>query len=92
MIISFLALFFTYSNGYSERVLKNKINLTNQKIEEFEQDVKNNENIVINNYLEYEKDYSTKTSKVSLKVSNKIENIVDLGIKFIFRKLGNMVE
>ena len=91
-IISFLGLFFAYSNGYSENMRRNKINLTNEKIEEFENDVMSGENISINDYLDDDKDYSTKTSKASLKVSSKIENIVDYSIKFIFRKLGNMVE
>ena len=92
LIISFLVLFFAYSNGYSESMKRNKMNLTNEKIEEFENDVLSGENISINNYLTSDKDYSTKTSKASLKVSSKLENIVDYSIKFIFRKLGDMVE
>lgn len=92
IIIMFLSLFFIYSNGYSEKILQDKISLTNEKIEEFENDILNQENILINNYLEEEIDYSTKTSKVSLKISNKIEKIVNSSIKFIFKKLGNMIE
>ena len=92
LIFAFLGLFFIYSNGYQESILKNKINLTNEKIEEFEKDVLNGDDILLENYFEDEKDYSTKTSKFSLKISSKIETIFDSGIKFIFRKLGNMIE
>lgn len=92
LILGFLGLYFAYSNGYQESLRKNKVNLTNEKIEKFESDVLNNNDILLENYFESEKDYSTKTSKVSLKVSSKIENIIDSGIKFIFRKLGNMIE
>lgn len=92
LILSFLGLFFAYSNGYSEAMKSNKVNLTNQKIEEFEEDILNGENISINDYLETEKTYSTRSTKASLNLSNKLENIVDSSIKFIFRKIGNMVE
>lgn len=92
IIIGFLGLFFAYSNGYYEKMQGDKMVLTNQMIEEFEEDVLNGENVTIESYLKEEKDYSTNTSKASLKLSNKIENIVDSGIKFIFRKLSNMVE
>ena len=92
IIIGFLGLFFAYSNGYYEKMQGDKMILTNQMIEEFEQDILNGEDIKLESYLKNDKDYSTNTSKASLKISNKIENIVDSGIKFIFRKLGNIVE
>lgn len=92
IIIGFLGLFFAYSNGYYEKMQGDKTILTNQMIEEFEKDVLNGENVTIESYLKEEKDYSTNTSRASLKLSNKIESIVDSGIKFIFRKLSNMVE
>lgn len=92
LIISFLGLFFAYSNGYYEKMQGDKMILTNKMIEEFEKDVLNGENVTIESYLKEEKDYSTNTSKVSLKISSKIENIVDSGIKFVFRRLGNMIE
>ena len=92
LIISFLGLFFVYSNGYHERLLNNKVNLTTENIEKFENDVLNGNNILLESYFDEEKDYSTKTSRASLKISNKIESIVDSGIKFIFKKLSNMIE
>lgn len=92
LILGFLGLYFAYSNGYQESLRKSKVNLTNEKIEMFENDILNGSNILLESYLENEKNYSTKTSKISLKISSKIENTVDLGIKFIFKKLGNMLE
>ena len=61
-------------------------------IEEFENDILEGNDISLENYLTNNKDLSTKTSNFSLKISSKLENIVDNSIKFIFRKLSNMVE
>lgn len=92
LIVSFLGLYFAYSNGYYERSLNNKVLLTNEKIEQFEKDLKNNKNISLNDYIKEEKSYATKTSNMSLKISTKLENILTGGIKFIFKKIGNMIE
>ena len=91
-IISFLALFFVYQNGYYENITREKISLTNQKIEEFEEDIKDKKDISLETYLEKEKNYATKTSKITLNVSNKLENIIDSSIKFIFKKISQAVE
>ena len=66
--------------------------LTNEKIEQFEKDLQAGKDISLENYQEEEKDYTTKTSKMSLKVSSKLENIISYSIKFIFRKLGSAIE
>ena len=72
--------------------MKDKINLTNQAIEKFEEDIKDGKDVLLEDYLQNEKSYSTKTSTASLKVSNKLENIISNGIKYIFRKISNVVE
>jgi len=92
LIIAFLGLYFAYSNGYSEKIIGDKVVLTNEMIEEFENDILEGNDISLENYLTNNKDLSTKTSNFSLKISSKLENIVDNSIKFIFRKLSNMVE
>ena len=92
LIVLFLALFYSYQNGYYEKYTRDKINLTNQKIEEFENDILEGKDITLSDYIEDEKKYETKTGSVSLKVSNKVENIISKGIKFVFRKISAMVE
>ena len=92
LIIIFLGLYFSYQNGYYESIKRDKINLTNQSIEKFEQDVKDGNDITISDYLEEEKNYATKASNISLKVSHKLENIIDTSIKYIFRKISSVVE
>ena len=69
-----------------------KVSLTNKQIEEFEEALMNGEEISLDTYKLDNIDYSTNTSKLSLKVSNSFENIVNSGIKFIFRKISNVIE
>lgn len=92
LIVSFLGLYFAYINGYSDKIINDKVTMTNQKIEEFEQDILNGEEILLESYLDVENNYSTKASNMSLKLSSKIENIIDSSIKFIFRKISGVVE
>ena len=92
IIVSFLGLFFAYKNGYYEKSINKGIKLTNQKIKEFEKDLQDGKNITIDSYLEKEPSYATKASKLSLKDSARIEGLITESIKFIFRKLGNIIE
>ena len=92
LIVCFLGLFYAYSNGYYEKKQNDKVLLTNEMIEKFEQDIKDGRDVTIDSYLKEEPDYSTKTTKLSLKLSNKAENLIDGAIKFIFQKLGSVVE
>ena len=92
IIIIFLCLYFSYQNGYYERIIRDKITLTNVRIEEFEQDIKDGKDVTIEDYLDEEIDYSTKMGNASLKVGEKLENIINEGIKYIFKKISNVVE
>ena len=92
IIIIFLCLFYAYQNGYYEKYTRDKINLTNEYIEKFEQDVLDGKDITLENYLEQDKNYSTKISNISLKMSNKLEKIINSGIKYIFKKISSVVE
>ena len=92
VIIIFLGLYFAYQNGYYEKITRDKIMLTNKQIEKFEEDIINGKDVTIDDYVEETKDYSTKTSKMSLSLSGKIENVFDKGIKYLFRKIAKVVE
>ena len=92
LIIIFLALYYSYQNGYYDKYMRDKIKLTNEKIEEFENDILDGKDITIENYLIRETSYETKTGEASLKVSNKLETIISKGIKFLFKKISKMIE
>ena len=92
LIILFLGLYFSYQNGYYDKYMRDKINLTNQNIERFEKDIIDGRDVSIEDYIEENKNYDTKISNLSLKVSNKLENIISKGIKYIFNKISNVIE
>ncbi|MBR3661241.1 MAG: hypothetical protein IKN63_05030 [Bacilli bacterium] len=92
LIIIFLALFYAYQNGYYEKYSRDKINLTNKNIEQFEKDILDGKDVSIEDYLEEEKSYETKTGSISLKISSKLENTINKGIKLIFKKISKFVE
>ena len=92
LIVSFLGLYYAYSNGYYEKQAKDKILMTNENIEKFEQDLKDGKVLSLEDYEVKKEDYSTKTSKFSLNISSKATKLVDSAIKYIFKKLGNVVE
>ncbi len=92
LVIGFLGLYFAYNNGYYEKKQQDKITLTNEMIEKFEDDIKEGKDVTIESYFEEEPDYSTKASRFSLEISNKASSFVDSAIKFVFNKLGNVIE
>ena len=63
LFISFLVLYFAQAGGYYENLNNKKATLTEEKIKEFEEDVKNGEEIRVENYVvNMEKDYSNNVS------------------------------
>ena len=73
--------------------MQEKTILTNEKIKEFEIDVKNNENIDIKNYLTYEEvDYTNKLSNLMYEVSNKGTKATRKLIKALFKRLSYLLE
>ena len=81
-----------YQNGYYDTLTRNKIILTNEQIEKFEQDIIDGKDVTLDSYVENSKNYSTKIGNVSLNLSNKIENALNKLIKYIFRKISSVVE
>lgn len=81
LFIVYVALFISVENGYYERQNAKTTVLTEEKIKEFEQDIKDNKKVDIKDYLEEEhKDYSSPASKFAVKLSNGIEKIMTKGI------------
>ena len=94
IVCLFLIFIFFYAltnSGYYESNLSKKTILTDQKIREFERDVKQGKVINIDNYYtETKKDYSSLTSKIgkniTIKLSKGLEKIFDSSSR-ILKKL-----
>ena len=98
IIIILILLLYTTSyiiseTGYYEYNKRQQTIITNDKIKEFEEDVKNNENIDIKNYLnEKEINYSNKVTNLVYNISSYSNDIANKIIKSFFKKIGSFVE
>lgn len=93
IIVVYICAYYTANSGYYEYHLQEKTYLTNEKIKEFESDVKNNENIDVKDYLVYsEIDYTNKFTNLVYKMSDNGNEIARKVIKAIFKKLSYLVE
>lgn len=78
---SYLALLFAYSNGYYEYKSYNKMIVTKEAMERFEEDVKDGKNIEINEYItDTYKDYSSTFSKLGAKTGEFLEDVFTDGL------------
>ena len=91
---------FGYSNqrklmdqsGYSIGSVNKSIGiLTEEKIKEYEEDLKKGSNISKKNYIITKNNYDNSSSRFILRVSKKIEKGFDKTIKFIFKKLSQTI-
>jgi len=91
--IIFISSYLIADSGYYEYTIKQKTKIINEKIKEFEEDVKNEVNIDIKDYLnEDKKDYTNKFSNIVYTISTKSNNITKKIIKKIFKKLSVLIE
>ena len=93
LIIIFISSYLIASTGYYEYTMQQRTIITNEKIKEFEEDIKNNKNIDLKDYLENEEiDYSNKITNLVYSISDNSNKLARKAIKYVFKKLGTLVE
>ena len=93
ILIVFVMAYMISSSGYYEYTMQQRTVITNEKIKEFEEDVKNRENIDLKDYLEEDEvDYSNRFSNLMYNISDSSNKITRKMIKYIFKKLSYLVE
>ncbi|MBQ9833983.1 MAG: hypothetical protein IJO33_02190 [Bacilli bacterium] len=81
----FIALYIALESGYYETKIEKEVTLTNEKIKAFEEDVKNNEVINLDSYLEKkEVDYSNSISRFGNKLTNSLAKTLTKGLSGVF--------
>lgn len=91
LFLAFTVLYLSEGAGYFEYEQHRNMVLTNDKIKEFEEDVKNGKNIDIENYVETKaKDYSNSVSNFGLDLSGFVNDVVTEGLNSFFKFLGDM--
>lgn len=92
LFIIFIGLSLTNKAGFKEYELHKNVELTNEQIKKFENDVKNNKNVDINDYIRNTKeDYSNDFSKASLNFSNVTSKYIKKGINKIFDTISKLI-
>ena len=77
--------------GYYEYTSSKKNVLTEEAIKKFEEDVKSGKEIIASNYIEEEKDYKNKASKIGIEISNFVSNTYDTIMTYLFKQLENTI-
>lgn len=97
IVIIFICIFVcTYvvaNTGYYEYNLGKKTIITNEKIKEFEEAVKNNKNIdELEYFKEEEVNYSNKFTNFVYNISDRSNKIARKIAKSLFKKMGSLIE
>jgi hypothetical protein len=88
-VLLFLTLYISQAIGYYDYEQYKKVQLTEDKIAQFEQDVKDGKKIEINNYLEnVDTDYNNKVSSAGLKLSRTINKYVKSSVNGVLTFFG----
>lgn len=89
--IIFVAYYIAYSSGYYEAKVSKKATITQERLEEFENDVKNNTEIDLKDYVDHDDvDYSSPLSRLGGNISSGIDSLMDGGVTDFFNFLGTL--
>lgn len=93
ILIVFISSYIISSSGYYEYTMQQRTIITNEKIKEFEQDIKDNKEMDLTEYLEKnEISYSNKITNFVYNISDGSNKLARKVMKALFRKLGSLVE
>ena len=91
LFLVFIAYMVAYNSGYYEANMSRKTKITEEKLQEFEQDVKEGKDIDVKKYVETDfVDYSSSMSKLGNKLSSSIDSFMDSGLTDFFEFLGRL--
>ena len=93
LFIIFITMFFASFTGYYDYENKKQAIMTEEKIKQFEQDVKNGVNLDLTNYIDKPKNnYNSFLAKVGSKTSKFISNTVSSSVSNFFGFLIKFVD
>lgn len=90
--IAYISLYILNLSGYYDGSIRRKVELTEEQIRQFEEDVANGENVEITDYLEGQnKDYTNNASRLGYTISKNIDSFLNKGIKDIIDVIGKIL-
>lgn len=92
LFLMFLGLYISANAGLIDYQAKYKNMMTEKEIEKFEEDIKNNVNIDIKDYIKTDnKVYSNNVSKTTYKISKTIGNVIKDTLNLIFNSVDKAI-
>ena len=92
LFLVFICLYVTLETGYYESKVAKKTAMTEESIKKFEEDIKNNKPIDLDDYTFLEKkDYGNNTTDAAIFIGSKVEKIMSSGINDFFDLLKSLV-
>lgn len=91
VIVGYLVLYFSYKSGYYIDKNREKAILTEEMINEYEEDLKNGVDVSKKDYVIIADSYDNSYTRLSLKISKQLEKGIDKIIKYFFRKISNTI-
>lgn len=93
LFVAFLTLYFSQLTGYYEYQNFQKMTMTKEQIEQFEQDIKEGKEVDIKDYaVNTNKNYRNNFSQIGLKLSTGISDTVKNGIIKLFSSIAGYVD
>ena len=93
ILLLFITSYVISSSPYYEYANRGKNVISNDRIQEFEEDIKNNVEIDLKDYMDKkEDDYSNKITDFVYNISNGSNKVMKKAIKYLFKKLSSFVE
>lgn len=92
LFMMYFAIFVMVNLGYYEYAYYKKKVFTEEQIAKYEEDIKNNVNIDINDYLVDEEDFQDRPKRLGLKISEFISDSCKQSVKIVFKFLNDVLE
>ena len=81
LFVVYISLTIAISTGYYEAKLSEKTTITDEKMKQFEEDIRNGLDVDIKDYVtDIKQDYSNQTTKAGVMFSSAIETVMSKGI------------
>ena len=93
LFITYVTLYVSQKSGYLDFQNYKRKELTEEKIKQFEEDIKSGKKVNIEDYKSNEvKDYSNKLSNLGYNTSNGISKLVSKGVDSFFKSVVKLTE
>lgn len=93
LFVLFVSLYIASNSGYYEYQNKEQVKFTEEKMKEFEDDLKNGKKVDIKDYLtSTDKNYNNKVTELGVAMSDFVNNGIISGLEKTFKLVEKLIE